>query len=182
MLPYYLASENRTKARVKCKTSHEMNSVEWIKFMISSMFDPTEFVSLNLDCSTHSIRLLPCLTQLSTQINLQFSASHVKFNFWPLPNYARMVYNIVVHQVDSTTTLSDHILQTWPGDPPVMEVSNVVNGSSFGVTVLDPVKKTKPQWKQDQLPQNNTLSQGWIQRRACVPFEMRNRCKFFTCN
>ena len=56
-----------------------------------------------------------------------------------------MVYNIVVHQVDSTTRLSDHILQTWPGDPPVMEVSNVVNGSSFGVTVLDPVKKTKPQ-------------------------------------
>ena len=41
------------------------------------------------------------------------------------------------------TRLYDHILQTWPGDPPVMEVSNVVNGSSFGV--LDPVKKTKPQ-------------------------------------
>lgn len=53
-----------------------------------------------------------------------------------------VVDNILVHQVD-TTRLYDHILQTCPGDPPVMEVSNVVTGSSFGV--LDPVMKTKPQ-------------------------------------
>ena len=53
-----------------------------------------------------------------------------------------VVDNILVHQVD-TTRLYDHILQTCLGDPPVMEVSNVVTGSSFGV--LDPVMKTKPQ-------------------------------------
>ena len=46
----------------------------------------------------------------------------------------------MVHLVD-TTRLYGHILQTWPGDPPVMDLSNLVTASSFGV--LDPVKKEK---------------------------------------
>ena len=46
----------------------------------------------------------------------------------------------MVHQVDATR-LYYHILQTWPGDPPVMDCSTVATGSSFGV--LGPVKKTK---------------------------------------
>ena len=46
----------------------------------------------------------------------------------------------MVHQADATR-LYYHTLKTWPGDPPVMDCSNVATGSSFGV--LGPVKKTK---------------------------------------
>lgn len=46
----------------------------------------------------------------------------------------------MIYQVD-LTRLYDRSLQTWPGDPPVMDRSKVATGSSFGV--LDPVKKKK---------------------------------------
>lgn len=45
------------KAQAKCQTSHEMNWTEQIKFMISSMFDSTEFVWLNLDWPTRRRRI-----------------------------------------------------------------------------------------------------------------------------
>lgn len=60
----------------------------------------------------------------------------------------------MIYQVD-LTRLYDRSLQTWPGDPPVMDCSKVATGSSFGV--LDPVKKKKSFSEKmiNQVPQKN---------------------------
>ena len=67
------------------------------------------------------------------------------------------------------TRLYDHIfVQTWPGDPPVMDCSKVATGSSFGV--LDPVKEitaSVKRWYLNQGQQNSVCKQSVLHRMDC---------------